>query len=372
MNAQERVDALRRAMSDNGIDLLVALHSAQHHIEQPDPVFLISGFRPLGRSLALLDKAGDTALIVSPAWDEERATSHSRTAVTRGDDDPVAALQAEVQRRGVPSDKVGIVGLQAQNRLVAGKVAALFDGKAKLADDLLEKAGGRKSEEEIVRATKAADVAERGFERLLEIAHPGMPECDLAAELNWYMKSLGADDNFLMLSASQHNRAVQPSSGHRLEKGDIILAEMTPSVEGQFAQICRTAVVGPASDVLAEKYALVVRAMRNGIDRAVVGNTVADICYGINEVLEEQGYGEYCFPPHIRRRGHALGFSTTVPGSIAIDNEQVLEEDMFFVVHPNQYLPETGYLLCGEPVHITANGPRVLSRKIAALGVVPL
>jgi hypothetical protein len=40
---------------------------------------------------------------------------------------------------------------------------------------------------------------------------------------------------------------------------------------------------------------------------------------------------------------------------------------MFFVIHPNQYLPETGYLLCGESVLITATGAEVLSKHRAAL-----
>jgi Xaa-Pro aminopeptidase len=45
----------------------------------------------------------------------------------------------------------------------------------------------------------------------------------------------------------------------------------------------------------------------------------------------------------------------------------VLEEDMVFVMHPNQYLPETGYLLCGEPVRIARDGVEALSGRMAAL-----
>ena len=33
---------------------------------------------------------------------------------------------------------------------------------------------------------------------------------------------------------------------------------------------------------------------------------------------------------------------------------------MLFMIHPNQYLPETGYLLCGAPVVLTADGAEVL------------
>ena len=40
---------------------------------------------------------------------------------------------------------------------------------------------------------------------------------------------------------------------------------------------------------------------------------------------------------------------------------------MMFVMHPNQYIPKTGYLMCGEPVVITANGAEALSARAAEL-----
>jgi Xaa-Pro dipeptidase len=89
-------------------------------------------------------------------------------------------------------------------------------------------------------------------------------------------------------------------------------------------------------------------------------------------VLSAEGYAEYCNPPHIRRRGHGLGHGSNAPGDVAPANETILEEDMVFVVHPNQYLPETGYLLCGEPVRVTATGVEQLSKKTAWLASVPV
>jgi Xaa-Pro aminopeptidase len=58
------------------------------------------------------------------------------------------------------------------------------------------------------------------------------------------------------------------------------------------------------------------------------------------------------------------------PGDVATSHDRILEEDMIFVVHPNQYLPETGYLMCGEPVRVTSTGVETLSKKTAALGVI--
>ena len=103
---------------------------------------------------------------------------------------------------------------------------------------------------------------------------------------------------------------------------------------------------------------------------------MASVCRAINTVLEAEGYGEYCHPPHIRRRGHGLGFGSIRPGDVSLDNDTVLTEGMVFMIHPNQHLPETGYLLCGEPVLVTAQRRRtadaaaVRARRDRSLGCV--
>ena len=104
-----------------------------------------------------------------------------------------------------------------------------------------------------------------------------------------------------------------------------------------------------------------------GIEAAVPGARMADVCNTINRMLEAQGYGEYCHPPHIRRRGHGLGFASMRPGDVAPDNNTVLTSGMVFMIHPNQYLPETGYLLCGEPVLMDAARARPLTSRQAEL-----
>ena len=102
--------------------------------------------------------------------------------------------------------------------------------------------------------------------------------------------------------------------------------------------------------------------MNTGIGAARPGVPMAAVCRAINRVLEAEGYGEYCHPPHIRRRGHGLGFGSIRPGDVSLDNDTMLDRGMVFMIHPNQHLPETGYLLCGEPVLLTADGAEPLTR----------
>jgi Xaa-Pro aminopeptidase len=368
----ELFNAIQSDMAQQGIDLLLAFHDGAHFIEKPNAVMVLSGFKPLGHALAILPREGEATIVVTPSWDLERAADSSCIKNSAGADDIVSVLADYLARHPTEPSSVATAGLASMPWVIEQHVTGLLGGKSRSAERIVFGNARRKNTEQIARARQAAEIAEKGYQRLLEIARSGMREDELAVELQLYMKSLGAEDNFLMLCAGPHNRAVQPSSGRRLEPGDIILAEITPSYRGQMAQICRTAVLGNASNTLRQGYDLVVDSMKQGIAAARPGATIADVCRAIDSVLEAKGYGEFCRPPHIRRRGHGLGFGSNLPGDVSVDNPTPLEAEMFFVIHPNQYLPETGYLLCGEPVLITAHGPELLSQQTASVAEIAI
>jgi len=368
VNFQERLADIYQRMRDEQLDILIGLHDGAHFIETPNPVMVMSGFKSLGAAAVLLRAEGSSEMVVTPAWDAERAAECCPETHIFGGVDVVETLLKLIDGRSLVS--IGLAGLRFLPSEIAYRITAAFP-QARPADAIVFDAARIKTGVEIANAREATRIAERGYQHLLHIARPGISEDELAVTLKWHMKTLGAEDNFLMLCAGSHNRAVQPSTGRRLQAGDIILAEITPSYGGQLAQICRTVVIGPASDELARKYALVVHAMNQGIAAAVPGVAMAEVCRAINSVLEAEGYGEFCHPPHIRRRGHGLGFGSVRPGDVALDNATVLEPDMVFMVHPNQYLPQTGYLLCGEPVVMTAQEAEPLTEQKAALASVP-
>jgi Xaa-Pro dipeptidase len=370
MDFDARIDAVLRRMARDGIELVIACSNGLQMPDRPDPVVHLSGYRSLGESFVLLHRDGASTLIVSPAADAERAESWKGPHACIATDDLVGALTQELHDRKTNAGRVAIVGIDAVPHHMAERLLAIREGAILCFDDAFYNASGRKTPVEIGRARRAAVIAEQGLERLLELARPGMRECDLAVELNCSMKSLGADDDFLMLCASPHNPAVMPSSNRKIERGDILVTELTPSYEGQFVQICRTVAVGPPRRAVQKKYDLILRAMWAGIETIRPGTPMSQVCAAIDRVLEAAGYAEYCRPPHMRRRGHGLGCGSVAPGDVAKNNDTVLEEDMIFVVHPNQYLPETGYLMCGEPVRVTATGAETLSARTASLAII--
>jgi Xaa-Pro aminopeptidase len=364
MTFEERLSEIRRRMDAQGLDRIVAVHDGAHFIEKPDPVLVLTGFKSLGPCAVVLERGRET-LVVTPAWDASRAARPNLNVIPA--DDVIEGLSGLLDGPGI----TGSVGLAAAPFGIAQRLVHIVPDMAP-ADDLVFKAAARKTDTEIAHAREATRIAELGFKHLLEIARHGVTEDELAVELRWHSKSLGAEDNFVLMCAGPHNKAVAPSHGRRLQAGDIIVVELTPSYRGQLVQICRTIVVGEASEMFRDRYALVVRAMHEGIKAAQVGVPMARVCQAINTVLEAEGYGEFCHPPHIRRRGHGLGFGSIEPGDVALDNQTLLEPDMLFMIHPNQYLPETGYLLCGEPVLMTPQGAVPLTAQTAALAEIKL
>ena len=372
MTADERLTAILGEMAEAGLEAIIAVSGSVHAFQKANPVFLLSGVRSLGDSFVVLHSSGDSTLVVSPAWDVCRAQECSKTTVTEGAADIREAFAATFARIGLPSAKVGVVGIDSVSFSMGTWFLGTLGKDSRRFDAEFLRATRRKNAEEIANAERATRIAERGWEALLATARPGMQELDLATEICHCMQSLGADDIFLMLSASQHARAVRPPSRRILEAGDMILCEMSPGFDGQFSQICRTAVVGEVPNIFKEKYDLLRESVRRGMKAATPGASVAEVVRAMNSILEDAGYAEFCVPPHMRARGHGLGVGSISPGDLTSNNKNIIDRDMVFAIHPNQYMPETGYMMCGEPVVVTDTGARLLATRPGTLDSVAI
>jgi Xaa-Pro dipeptidase len=370
VKGQGRLAAATRHLAEQALDGLIAASNGLNNFLDSNAVYVFSSVRPIGESAVVLDRDGRSTLIVTPAWDEARAAAVSSTDRTMGTDDLAGALKSVAGTHRLDLSRTIAVGLSLLGAGLVDRIASALGALPQAADELARDLARLRTPDELAAAERATWIAERGYERLIEFARPGIREFELAAELYCFMKKLGAEDNFLLMSASQHNLAVRAAGERVLDVGDIILSEITPCYRGQFVQICRTTVIGEPPPLIREKYAILQDAMGAGLAAGRAGATVADVTRAINGVIQKAGYGDYCRPPYMRVRGHGLGITSDRPGDIVDTNTRVLESGMVFVMHPNQYIPESGYLMCGEPVVVTDSGARALSARPAALDVV--
>src|ERR1700679_2764906 len=92
-----RLAQATRYLADQVLDGLIAASNGLNNFLDSNAVYVLSGVRPIGESAVVLDRDGSSTLIVTPAWDEERAARISRTARTVGTNDLATALDAAVR-----------------------------------------------------------------------------------------------------------------------------------------------------------------------------------------------------------------------------------------------------------------------------------
>jgi Xaa-Pro dipeptidase len=368
---QTRIEALRRQLEERDLDVLLVLGSGRHHFIGANFVWWLSGVRHLGRDAAvLLPREGEPVLVTAPSWDGPRARRRGWVDDVVAVDDFAAGLAEVIRARGWRGARAAVAGASSASPALTNALPALFDAAAPGADDVVLAVSSTHDAYAISCIERAVEIADEGYRHMCDVARPGMKEYELAAECDGRMRELGADDNFLLISASQHNRAVHPPTDRELSVGDIILGEISPSVDGQFAQICRSAIIGEPDERQLACYEVLREGYQAGLETCGPGVPVREVTRVVNELIAGYGYEKYCKPPYMRTRGHAMGLGAMVPADISDASEVVLAPGMSFVLHPNQYFPEVGYYLCGDQVVVTEDGARALSPQAPALDAI--
>ncbi|HEX6512150.1 MAG TPA: M24 family metallopeptidase, partial [Chloroflexota bacterium] len=285
---RERLERARAAIRDRGFGGLVVYGSGQHNMLRMDQAFWLTDFRSIGPAVLLVPASGSTKLLVTPAWDLERAREAAgvEDAVGLNANELAGALARE--SKSLP----GPVALSGRDVMSIGFAQELglegfADGEA-----LIPSLAPTRTPAELERVSRAAEIADIGFQALCDTARVGMREYELHAEIEAAMQAAGSEDNFGLLGAGSHNVAIRPATERRLEKGDVIIGEITPCYQGYFAQLCRTYILGQPTDVQRQKYDMLLEAQQRGFEAAKPGLPSAGIAKAVNAVISAAGYGE--------------------------------------------------------------------------------
>ena len=359
---QSRWKKTRLAMNNaNMRGLLVFSDQAQ-----PEPIHYMANYTLVGdEAFCYLPPDEEQPLLfISAAWDYEKAVAASGLKdvriMGRNFAIEVAALS---KKNGGP---LGIVGRKNLRRAQLEELEAALGEKTVSATRLLDEVAVIKSPYELSLIREAARMADAGFEKAVAIAKEGVADYEIGAELNYVIREMGATDNFQMLVIGRDNTGMLLPYGKKVERGDLLLFEITPAVGSitYSAQVCKTAFCGKLTPLLREKYAILKEALEASLAVIKPGVKMREVTRIEDEVFGKAGYGEYCQPPYMQQRGHGFGIGAI---KLVSEGEEEFAEGMSFVVHPNNFLPETGYLALGEHVIVTANGIERLTRTKAKI-----
>lgn len=326
-----------------------------------EPLHYVSNHTLLGeRAFCYLPIEDQPILFISEAWNQERAATEStlKEVRTLGNDwsKEIAAVCKSCKGR------LGIAGRELLGRLDIAALESALGYETVSASRFLEDLATIKSPYELTLIREAARMADAGFNRALEVIREGLTDYALGAEIDYAMREMGATDNFQMLAVGKAISGMLLPYGKKVEPEDLLLFEITPA-NGSVtytAQLCRTAIFGiPPAGLLQEKYAILIEALEESLKAIKPGVRISEVARIQNQIIGKAGYSEYCQPPYMRARGHGFGL-----GRIDVDEDATLKfaAGMSLVVHPNQFIPETGYLALGEQVIVTGSGIERLSQ----------
>src|SRR5215469_1834972 len=294
-------------------------------------------------AIAALERSGQIRAVVSHPWDMEMLP----------EDTKVCDLPA------LTGGSVAVAGLELMDAGLANSLGAAPVSATALMEELRR----IKAPEEIQALRRAAALADRGYECFAEIIEPGMAEFELVAEVEAFLKSNGAEDNFMLIaSGGTEVTGMKPPTQRRFQPGDQVTTELTPCINGYYAQICRTLVLGEPNPEQRRAFEIFFEAQKAAEQLLKPGVDIADVARVQNDVFRKYGYGEYTSAKYTRVRGHGLGLHCDENPWILEDVHYTVKEGMVVIAHPNTYLPLSGYMVFGDALLVTANGCTPLNR----------
>jgi Xaa-Pro dipeptidase len=190
-----------------------------------------------------------------------------------------------------------------------------------------------------------------------------MKEYELVAEVEAFLKTNGAEDNFMLIaSGGREVVGMKPPTEREFQRGDSVITELTPRIGGYYAQICRTLVLGTPSAEQRRSFSIFCEAQAAAQSLLKPGVKASDLAKAQNDVFRKHGFGEYTGSQYTRVRGHCLGLYLDEDPYLLEDVDYAIKKDMVLIAHPNTYLPLAGYMVFGDTLLVTDDGCISLNR----------
>jgi Xaa-Pro aminopeptidase len=217
-----------------------------------------------------------------------------------------------------------------------------------------------KDDSEMAVIRKGLEIATQAFNRTFEKMVPGSTEREIANELDYAMRSLGAEAPAFETIVASGPRAALPHArptDRSFQEGDLVIIDFGCLCDGYNTDETVTLCVGEPSSELHEIHAIVNDARKKGIEAARAGVLVRDVDAVVRGHIEERGYGQY----FRHGTGHGVGVDVHEAPAITPRTEGMLEENMVVTIEPGIYLPHVGGVRLEDMIVIREGQAEVLT-----------
>ena len=217
-----------------------------------------------------------------------------------------------------------------------------------------------KSPVEIATIRASVQLNSAALEQALRRFKASMTEVDLAAEIEYCMRKLGADGTAFDTIVASGTRSALPHahpSSHPINRDQLLLVDMGASVAGYASDMTRTYAVGKLDAKIRRMYRAVMESQLAAIDAIGPGVPCARIDAAARGVL--RGYGlDKLF---LHSTGHGLGLEIHERPRVGRKEGTKLEEGMVITVEPGVYAEGLGGIRIEDTVVVTERGSEVLT-----------
>lgn len=259
--------------------------------------------------------------------------------------------------------KVGRLGFE-RNRISYERHQELVDGRGSIRlkglSGVIEGLRMVKSVTEIETIRTAVLLNSEALELALKRFKPSMTEIDLASEIEFRMRRLGADGpSFETIVASGERSALphaHPTLGE-IQQDQLLLIDMGATVAGYASDMTRTFAVGSLNAKAKRIYHAVWESQLAAIDAIKPGVTANAVDQAARRVLRRFGFDKL----FIHSTGHGLGLEIHESPRVGRKVPQQLEAGMVITVEPGVYVEGFGGVRIEDTVVVTPAGHEVLT-----------
>ena len=214
---------------------------------------------------------------------------------------------------------------------------------------------------EISAMRKAVKICEAALEEVISGITPDMTERQVAGRLSSALLLHGGGSIPFEPQVLSGPRSALPHGGpteRRIMAGDLLLFDFVTKIDGYFADLTRTFVVGREPDKQQQKiYQAVLNANKTGRESISPGLTCESVDTVVRSVIESAGFGEN----FIHRTGHGLGLEVHEPPYLVAGNKMQLEAGMAVTIEPGIYIEGWGGVRIEDDVVLSEDGGTSLS-----------
>jgi Xaa-Pro aminopeptidase len=225
---------------------------------------------------------------------------------------------------------------------------------------LIEERRMVKSASEIDKIRASVRVNSEAYQRVIRRVRPGVRELDLAAELEYQMKVLGAEKPSFDTIVAAGERSALPHAhptGYRLVGNELLLIDMGASLGGYSSDMTRVVHLGPPPKKIKQMYAAVLEAQLAGIDAVRSGVTAGSVDRAARLALRKHGLDK----AFVHSTGHGLGLEIHEPPRLGKNDKTLLAPGMAITIEPGVYIEGQGGIRIEDTVLVTGNGCEILT-----------